>query len=169
MKKFLTICFLCLAMPSFAQSLEGSISGSSYADYMEKINLSAKQKEQILKINKEEEFVLRPIVLDIHSHERGIEYLKSLKCGAFESRCKKQLKEDIKEKQFEKNELMRQINQKKNYYNLRYRNVLTREQDYQIKQMAQNDAYVDKVLKEREVAKKKQERKEKLKFWKKKN
>lgn len=168
MRNILILCFLCLLSPSFAESLEGSVSGSSYADYMEKINLSAKQKEQIFKIRQEEEFVLRPIVLDMHSHERGVEYLKNLKCGVFEFECKQKLKKDIEEKEFEKTELMRRINQKKGYYNLRYRNVLTREQDYQIKTMAKNDAYVEKVLKEREIAKKKQARKEKLKFWKKK-
>lgn len=131
-------CFLISFSFVCAKEFNIKITENNYLDYLSKINLSEKQKAQISKIKEEEEYVLRPLVLDIYSHETGIEYLKSLKCGAFEFECKKKLKADIENKKFEKEEIMHKIAIKKNYYKIRYRNVLTREQDYQIQQMIES-------------------------------
>ena len=155
MRIFIFLIFLSITLCSLGAELKGSISGSTYADYMEKINLSASQKEKILNIKKEEKQALEPIVLNIHSKEEGLNYLKSLKCGAFEFDCKKKLKEDILKREEEKLELMRQIEIKRRYYNIRYRNVLTRSQDHQIKEMIKKDEHIEKVLKERQKKHKK--------------
>lgn len=162
------ICFLFICAFAYAENLKGSISGSTYADYMQKINLSEKQKEQIENINKEEEYVLKPYVLDVQSKEIGIEYLKSTKCGFFEKKCKTLLKNDIEQRKREQAEALRKIEIKQNYYNLRYRNTLTRSQDHMIHEMAKNDAHIEKVKLERKKRAKSQARKEKMKFWKKK-
>ena len=171
MKKILLIMaifsFACVC--SSAENLKGSISGSAYADYMEKINLTESQKEQINNINKEEEYVLKPYVLDIESKEIGIDYLKSTKCGFFEKKCRKLLKNDIQQRRMEEAEALRKIEVKKNYYDIRYRNTLTRSQDHQIQEMVQRDALIEKVSKERKKRAKAQAKKEKMKFWKKKN
>ena len=68
----------------------------------------------------------------------------------------------------EQNEALRKIYQKKQYYKLRYRNVLTREQDIKIQQMIKEDEHKEKVLMERLEKQKRQERIDKFKFWKKK-
>lgn len=159
------VCFLLIASAGFTESLKGGIGKNDYSDYLETVNLTAKQREQILKIRNEENYVLRPLVLEIHSKERGLEFLSNLRCDFFDSDCKKRLKEDIELREFEKNELLRKINQKKNYYRIRYRNILTREQDIQIQKMIEENEHKDKVLAERAERQRKQERIDKLKVW----
>lgn len=134
MKKGLIIFFLFLLFVSFsyAENLKAGIKRNEYPDYLEMVNLSAEQREKVLRIRNEENFVLKPLTLDIESKERGLELLNSLQCKTFDFECKKKLKLDIEQRQMEYNEALRKINQKKNYYKLRYRNVLTREQDYKI-------------------------------------
>lgn len=166
MKKSLILIFLLMfALPVSAQSLKGSIDKGDYSDYLEMVELSETQRAQILRIRNEENFVIRPLALDIESKERGLEFLKSLKCDMFDTKCKARLKEDIEEREFEYNELIRKTNQKKNYYKLRYRNVLTREQDIKIQKMIEEKEHQDKVIMERMEKKKKQERIDKLKIW----
>lgn len=133
-EKGLIIFFLFLLFVSFsyAENLKAGIKRNEYPDYLEMVNLSAEQREKVLRIRNEENFVLKPLTLDIESKERGLELLNSLQCKTFDFECKKKLKLDIEQRQMEYNEALRKINQKKNYYKLRYRNVLTREQDYKI-------------------------------------
>ena len=167
MKKGLIIFFLFLLFVSFsyAENLKAGIKRNEYPDYLEMVNLSAEQREKVLRIRNEENFVLKPLTLDIESKERGLELLNSLQCKTFDFECKKKLKLDIEQRQMEYNEALRKINQKKNYYKLRYRNVLTREQDYAIQKMIAENEHKDKVLMERAERAKKQERIDKLKFW----
>ena len=167
MKKSLIIFFLFLLFVSFscAENLKAGIKRNEYPDYLEMVNLSAEQREKVLRIRNEENFVLKPLTLDIESKERGLELLNSLQCKTFDFECKKKLKLDIEQRQMEYNEALRKINQKKNYYKLRYRNVLTREQDYKIQKMIAENEHKDKVLMERAERVKKQERIDRLKFW----
>lgn len=151
MKKFLIyfILILIFTVPSFAKSMKASVTRNSYLDYLQRIELTEKQKEKIEKIKLEEETVLRPMALELSAKENGIEYLKNLKCGAFEMKCKSKLREDKALRKKEQEEAIRKINLKHEYYKTRYRNVLTREQDYQINKMAEEEAYIEKVRRER--------------------
>ena len=167
MKKGLIIFFLFLLFVSFsyAENLKAGIKRNEYPDYLEMVNLSAEQREKVLRIRNEENFVLKPLTLDIESKERGLELLNSLQCKTFDFECKKKLNLDIEQRQAEYNEALRKINQKKNYYKIRYRNILTREQDYKIQKMIAENEHKDKVLMERAERAKKQERIDKFKFW----
>lgn len=151
MKKILIyfVLILIFSMPSFAKNFKASVTQNSYLDYLQRIELTEKQKEKIEKIRTEEETVLKPLALELSARENGIEYLKNLKCGAFEMKCKTKLKEDRALRKREKEEAIRKINLKHDYYKTRYRNVLTREQDYQINKMAEEEAYIEKVKRER--------------------
>ena len=167
MKKILvSVIFIFLAF-SFAnaENLKAGIKRNEYSDYLEMVDLSAEQREKVLRIRNEENFVLKPLTLDIESKERGLELLNSLQCKTFDFECKKKLNLDIEQRQMEYNEALRKINQKKNYYKIRYRNILTREQDYKIQKMIAENEHKDKVLMERAERAKKQERIDKLKFW----
>ncbi len=167
MKKILvSVIFIFLAF-SFAnaENLKAGIKRNEYSDYLEMVDLSAEQREKVLRIRNEENFVLKPLTLDIESKERGLELLNSLQCKTFDFECKKKLNLDIEQRQAEYNEALRKINQKKNYYKIRYRNILTREQDYKIQKMIAENEHKDKVLMERAERAKKQERIDKLKFW----
>lgn len=163
MKKIL-ILFL-LSGICFAQNLKDTGYNNSYKDYFEYLNLTNIQRQNILKIRKEENFVLRPLVLDVSSKERGLELLYNLKCDFFDKSCKKRLKEDIEKLEFEKNEVLRRIEQKRNYYSVRYKNLLTREQNIKLEQMLKDDIHKQKVLKEREERQKRQDIINKLKIW----
>lgn len=155
------ICSVCFA----DDSLKAGIKRNEYADYLEMIDLSAEQRESVLRIRNEENFVLKPLTLDIESKERALELLNSLQCKTFDFECKNKLKLDIEQRQVEYAEALRKINQKKSYYKLRYRNLLTREQDYKIRKMIEENEHKDKVLMERAERAKKQERIDKFKFW----
>lgn len=167
MKKFFLLAFLVFTIFSFAnaENIKAGISRNEYQDYLEMVDLSPEQREKVLRIRNEENFVLKPLTLDIESKERGLELLNSLQCKTFDFECKRKLKLDIEQRQIEYNEALRKINQKKNYYKIRYRNVLTREQDCTIRKMIEENEHKDKVLMERAEKAKKQERIDKLKFW----
>ena len=167
MKKIFVLLFFIPLIFSFAcaENLKAGIMRNDYQDYLEMVNLSAEQREKILRIRNEENYVLKPLTLDIEAKERGLELLNSLQCKTFDFECKRKLKLDIEQRQMEYNEALRKINQKKNYYKLRYRNILTREQDYIIQNMITENEHKDKVLMERAERAKKQERIDKLKFW----
>ena len=169
MKK--TVIFLILILtgllPLHAKSLKGSVGKNLYLDYLEKINLTENQRAQILKIKEEEETVIAPIVLEYTAKEEGLIFLKNLKCDTFDKKCKTRLKQDKELQKQEKEEILRRITQKHNYYKIRYQNVLTREQNYKIQKMAEEEAIKEKVLKERAKREKSKQRKEKMQFWKK--
>ncbi len=166
-KTVLIIAVILSASICFAQNLKAGIETGSYSDLLESVNLTPEQRQKILRIRNEEDAVLKPLTLDIESKERGLELLNSLQCKTFDFECKDRLKEDIAQREAEKKEILRKINQKKNYYRIRYRNILTREQDIQIQKMIEDIEHKDKVLAERAEKAKKQEKIDKLKFWKK--
>ncbi len=164
MKKSLFILSLFLfTLPAVAQGLKAGVEKNNYFDYLEQVGLSEEQKQKIQIIRQEEETILRPIVLDMTSKEEGLIFLDNLKCDMFDKKCKTKLKENKLYLEFEKEELQRQIRQKQTYYKIRYKNVLTREQNYKIQQIAEFEAKKEKVLKEREQRAKKQERVQKIK------
>ena len=146
MKRALVVLFILIFPFSvFAEnvSLKAGIESNDYSDYLEMVDLTPKQRKQILRIRNEENYVLRPLTLS-------------------------KLKDDIAQREEEHKEALRKIYQKKQYYKLRYRNVLTREQDIKIQQMIKEDEHKEKVLMERLEKQKRQERIDKFKFWKKK-
>lgn len=161
MKKILTFLFLTVIflMPSYAKSLKASVSKNIYLDYLSRIELTEKQKVQIEKIKAEEEAVITPLVLELNSKDEGTDFLKNLKCDMFDKKCKKKLKLEKGQNKADKKAVERKIELKHSYYRTKYRNVLTREQDYKIQQMAEEEAYIKKVEKERaqrEFSKKKE-------------
>lgn len=149
MKKYLLIIILFFPLIAIGQELKGSVDKISYSDYLEQINLSEKQRTQILRIRNEENYVLKPLTLEIEAKEQGLLILDSLKCGFFDKTCKERLQEEKDLKEFELNELLRKTNQKKNYYQIRYRNTLTREQDIKIQQLMKDNEHKNKVMMER--------------------
>ncbi len=167
MKKIAPLFFLFFFFISFAfaQNLKAGIEKKDYQDYLETVNLTPEQREKILQIRTEENFILKPLSLNAEAKERGLELLNSLQCSFFDFECKQKLKLDIEQRQMEYDEALRQITQKKNYYKIRYRNILTREQDYQIQQMIKENEHKEKVLAQRLERAKRQERINKLKFW----
>lgn len=169
MRNFLILLFVFLfSMCAFAQDstkLKTGIEANDYTDYLEMVNLTPKQRRQILRIRNEENYVLRPLVLDAQSKEEGLILLDRFTCDLFDFECKAKLKDDIAQREEEHKEALRKIYQKKQYYKLRYRNVLTREQDIKIQQMIKEDEHKDKVLMERLEKQKRQDRINKLKFW----
>jgi len=170
MKNFVQICLILFAINiswAFAADLSAGVQKSGIFDYLESVNLTPAQRQKILNIRKEEMQVLEPFMLDVQSKERGLEFLNSLECKRFDSVCKTRLKEDIEQREFELREAERKVLQKKNYYRIRYRNVLTREQDLKIKKMIEETEHKEKVLMERAERAKKQERIDKLKIWRK--
>ena len=171
MRKIVILIILIASgfLPLYAKNLKGSVNSNIYLDYLEKINLTEKQRAQILKIKAEEESVLEPIVLEYTAKEEGLIFLDNLKCDMFDGKCKTRLKQDKELQKQEKNELMRQIKLKQNYYKIRYQNILTREQSYKIQKMAEEEAIKEKVLTERAKREKNKQRKEKMQFWKKVN
>ncbi|MCD8024925.1 MAG: hypothetical protein LUE64_05275 [Candidatus Gastranaerophilales bacterium] len=160
---FLFCIILSLFSATCAENLSGGV--TNFTDYLEKVNLTESQRKKIEAIRKEERSVLEPLALDLASKERGVELLNSMKCKTFDSNCRKLLKEDIEKREFERREALYKIQQKKAYYKIRYRNVLTRAQDIQIEEMINNSKHIEKVLKEREQRQEKQEKIDKLKFW----
>lgn len=168
------IIFLCILLSSlqFAYAAEeasfsAGIKKDEFFDYLETVDLTTEQRRKIIDIRKEEKDIIMPFVLDVHSKERGLEFLNSLQCDMFDFDCKRRLKEDIDQRILERNEAQRKLLQKKNYYKLRYRNILTREQNLKLKKLIEENEHKDKVLMEREARAKKQERIDKLKIWRK--
>lgn len=148
-RKYFLIIALIFPLIAFAQELKGGVDKAYYSDYLEQINLSEKQKKQILKIRNEESYTLKPISLEIEAKEQGLMILDSMKCNLFDKACKTRLKEEKELIEFELNELLRKTAVKKNYYKIRYRNTLTREQDIKIQQLIKDNEHKDKVIKER--------------------
>lgn len=159
------LLFFIIVLCSYAENLKAGIQSDNFVDYFETVNLTPAQREQILRIRNEENFVLKPLTLDIESKERGLEFLGTLQCRTFDFECKKKLRADIEQREAERKEILRQISQKKNYYGIRYKNVLTREQYIKIQKLIEETAHKDKVLMERAERAKKQEKIDKLKFW----
>lgn len=138
MKKLFILIVFSLSFLSCAlcENLKGEVVKKDYFDYLKAIELTDEQKAQITVIRAEEVMKINPIIIDIESKEKGIELLDTFKCRIFDSKCKNRLKED-KAKLFQDyQELIRRLSQKKNYYELRYRNVLNREQDRKIKKLS---------------------------------
>ena len=132
------------------------------------VDLTPKQRKQILRIRNEENYVLRPLTLDMEAKEEGSTLIDRFVCDFFDFECKAKLRDSLEARKNAQNEALRKIYQKKQYYKLRYRNVLTREQDIKIQQMIKEDEHKEKVLMERLEKQKRQERIDKFKFWKKK-
>lgn len=159
MKKALLV-FLFVILPVIAQETQ------TYIDYFGQLNLTDVQKERVLRVREEENYVLRPLILDYHSKEDGLNFLKSLKCGFFDKTCKIKLKEDIELREQERNEALRKIKLKKAYYKTRYRNILTRAQDIELQRIIKEEEHKNKVIEERAQKEKRREFIDKLKFWK---
>ena len=171
MKRALVVLFIFIFPFSvFAEnvSLKAGIESNDYSDYLEMVDLTPKQRKQILRIRNEENYVLRPLTLDMEAKEEGSTLIDRFVCDFFDFECKAKLRDSLEARENEQNEALRKIYQKKQYYKLRYRNVLTREQDIKIQQMIKEDEHKEKVLMERLKKQKRQERIDKFKFWKKK-
>lgn len=137
----------------------------SLNEILETINLTKTQKDRMNEIRIEEESVLIPYILDLKAKEEGLEYVKNLECGIFDFSCKTKLKEKIKELENGKNTALRHVIQKKQYYKIRYTNLLTKEQNSLIKKKMKEKELTEKIILEQELKAKNAKRVEKLKFW----
>ena len=70
MKRALIVLFIFIFPFSvFAEnvSLKAGIESNDYSDYLEMVDLTPKQRKQILRIRNEENYVLRPLTLDMEA------------------------------------------------------------------------------------------------------
>ncbi len=158
----LTVIFFNCAL---AAELKGGASINEWDEFFSSLNLTSKQIEAISKIKKEEENALRPYILDVSSKENAIQFLSGLKCDFKDKECKKRLQDDILARKEEEKEALIKIQRKKTYYKIRYRNVLTRQQDIKLQNMIKEKEQKKKVEQERKEFQKRQERINKLKIW----
>ena len=158
-KGILAVCVFLFSLSVFAEG--------NFVDYIESLNLTAEKREKIEQIKLEEENALKPFILDISAKEEGIKSLKELKCDFFDSACKEKLKENIAQIEFERDEILKKIGYKKAYFEVKYKNVLTREELLSIEKKREFVIKKDKVDKEEQKKAEIQARKEKLKVWKK--
>ncbi len=138
---------------SFAKS---SSKEEGFVDFFQYIDLTESQKNRILDIKYEEERAIMPYVLEICAKEEGIELLKNSKCSIIDRKCKQKLKEDIEEKEKEQDAALVKIERKKRYYEIKYKNVLTRKQLLEYEKLKN-------IAQEKEKNEKKAKRYEKIK------
>ncbi len=90
-------------------------------------------------IKKNEDTVLRPIVLELEAKYLRLDELNQIKCRWYQRTCKKELKRDKNFLADDIKELKRQVWQKKEYYKILYLNATTREQYIKLRQMIYNE------------------------------
>ena len=89
MKRALVVLFIFIFPFSvFAEnvSLKAGIESNDYSDYLEMVDLTPKQRKQILRIRNEENYVLRPLTLDMEAKELA---MTSWVWGNQPEKCKK--------------------------------------------------------------------------------
>ena len=165
MKKIFLVLFLMFFSTAFAKNLKGSI--ESYSDFFQYIKLTEEQEEKISKIRQQEETVLKPYVLDVCAKEDSILILKNLKCSLLDKKCKRKLKQDIQLRKDEQQEALRKIDLKKRYFEIRYRNILTREQDLEYQRIKNLTEQQEKALSDTQKRLKRQKRIDRMKLWRK--